>query len=318
MDEIEIEVFRAETKASRGITSAQIAELATGYDAANPVPICIGHPKSDTPAHGVISSFRADGNTLFATLKDVGSEIIDGIKGSKLLNRSMAFFSPNHEANPTPGKLAPRHLGFLGGSAPGIPGLKNLKAALSFSADGETLEIDGAPAPAIIFEAEPTPVFSVQPEEHNVDPAEQAAADLKAREDKLAADQLAFAATVTATRATANAAIVDGLVAGGKLLPKDADRAKLIFGALDAEPLEFEAGKEKRSASAELASLLSGGVKLAPVDEKRTSPAGEFSASDVDASDPKAIDSAARKLMADDSGLTFEAAVERVTAKQEG
>jgi hypothetical protein len=166
MKEVELEVFRAGTKASRGITSADIAAAATAYDPDKaPAAICIGHPTSNTPAYGVIAALRADGDRLFATLKDVKDKVVDGIKKGDLLNRSMAFFDKDHESNPVPGTLYPRHLGFLGASAPGIPGLKSIKKALAFSADDE-LEVDGDPAPGIVFESrrEPTPTFTVTEE----------------------------------------------------------------------------------------------------------------------------------------------------------
>jgi len=318
MDEVEIEVFRADTRASRGITAEHIATLAEGYDGKNPVPITIGHPTTDSPAYGEVSAFRAAGNSLFATLKNVGQEIVDGIKGGKLLNRSIAFFSPTDKANPTPGKLAPRHLGFLGGAAPGIPNMPRLDKALSFSADGDTLEISGDPADAVIFEAAPTPVHTIQEapkEPQKMDPtAEQIAEDKRLKEEatRLENERTAFAAERAEARKAGNKAIVDGLVASGKVLPAQADRLATVFNALDAEPLEFAAGEAKKSPAAELAELLGGAIKLVPVDEGRRTPGTQFNADEVK-NDPNAITREARKLMEADKSLSFEAAVEQVT-----
>lgn len=317
MNEVELEVFRADEKASRGITSADIAAAASAYDPDKaPAAICIGHPKSDTPAYGVISSLRAEGNRLFATLKDVKDKVVEGIKKGDLLNRSMAFFSKDHEANPVPGVLYPRHLGFLGASAPGIPGLKNIKKALAFSAEDE-LEVDGDPAPAVVFEAarNPTPTFTVT--EESTVTTEKTADELKAERETLDRERREFEAERETARKGANKSLVDGLVAAGRVLPADADRLATVFNALAPEPLEFEAGKEKRSPAAELADILSNGVKLVDTTGKRQSPNGspEFSAEDKE--DPKKIESAARALMKDDSSLTFEAAVARVTGQDE-
>jgi len=171
MDETEIEVFRAGTRASRGITADDIATVAAFDCDANPIGCVVGHPQSDTLADGVIKGFRADGNSLYARVANLSEKIVEGIRGKKLLNRSMAFFSPTHPANPTPGKLAPRHLGFLGAAAPGIPGMPKLEAAFSFNADG-ALETEADPAEAVIFEAAATPVRHIQEEKPQMDPTE--------------------------------------------------------------------------------------------------------------------------------------------------
>ncbi len=314
MIETEIEVFRADTKASRGITADMIADLATGYDGSNPVACCIGHPKNDSPALGEVAAFRADGNKLFATIRNVKAALVDGIKDGSILNRSMAFFSPDHEANPTPGKLAPRHLGFLGASAPGIPGMTKLSKALSFAADGETLEIDGDPAAALLFEPKPTEIFTAHDDKEpvNMDPATKTEADLQADRDALAADRLAFAAEQRTARESSNATLVDGLVASGKLLPANAEDMKTVFNAIDPAPLEFSAKDGAKSPVAALAAILSTGVKLVPVDEGRQSPTGEFNADDKP-KDADAITAAARAAITANPSLSFEAAVELVT-----
>src|SRR5690348_13539215 len=107
-DEIELEVFRAGSKASRGITAAQLAEVAAFDCEANPVSGVIGHPKSDSPAEANILGFRLDGNKLFARVANWSDKLVDSIRNKRIVNRSMAFFDPDHEANPTPGKWAPR------------------------------------------------------------------------------------------------------------------------------------------------------------------------------------------------------------------
>jgi hypothetical protein len=317
MNELELEVFRADEKASRGITSADIAATAAAYDPAkNPAHICIGHPKSDTPAYGVIAGLRAEGSRLFATLKDVGEKVIKGVKDGTLVNRSFAFFSRDHESNPVPGVLYPRHLGFLGASAPGIPGLTNIKKALTFNADDDTFDVDGAPAPAVLFEAavEPTPTFTVTEESNVAD--DKTAEDLRKEREALDRERAEFAAERDSARKAGNKALVDGLVTAGKVLPANADKLALIFDALDAEPLEFEAGKDKRPAASELAALLGEGPRLVDVDGKPLSPSKEFDAKGDKPKTAGEITAAANALVKDEPGLTFEAAVERVTGQQ--
>lgn len=321
MDEIELEVFRA-GRASRGITPEQLADLASSYDGKNPVPCCIGHPASDKPAHGEIAAFRADGGSLFARIKNLGQAVVDGVKSGEILNRSMAFFSPTHESNPTPGKLAPRHLAFLGAAAPGIPNMPRLDKALAFAADGETIETTGAPAEAVLYEPEPTPVRTVSEKPKEFQAMEKTAEQLAQEAAALETSRTEFAAERKAAYEADNEARVDALIAGGKLLPADRDRTLLVFNALESAPLEFEAGKAKRSPAAELAAILGGAVKLVPVGEGRQSPANQFQAGGDKAADPQAearrLTARAKELQKADSSLSFEAAIEAAQAEQEG
>lgn len=321
MKEIELEVFRADTKASRGITSADIAELADAYNPDdNPAAAVIGHPASDTPAHGLLTGFRAEGNKLFARVANWSDELVDGIKTRKLINRSMAFFGKDHEANPTPGKLAPRHLGFLGAAAPGIPGMTGLKKALSFSADEDIIVEDGAPAQAILFDAEPTPVLTVQ-EERKQMPAnktqDEIDAEFAAREEQIKKDakdlatrQTEFAAQQDKAHKTACGARVDALVAAGKILPANRDALALVFGALSTDELEFSAD-DKGTPADRLAAILAEGPVLVDTSGKKLSPTDKFDAKEgMTAED---IEAKARNLQKEKPGLSFAAAVEQVS-----
>ena len=328
-DEIEIEVFRADTRASRGISSEDIAALAEFDCEANPVPVVIGHPKSDSPAEGKVKAFRADGNKLFATLKGLSTKLVDGIRDNSILNRSMAFFGGDHEANPTPGKLAPRHLGFLGGSAPGIPGMTNLSKAFSFNAEDE-LEVGEAPAEAIIFTAAPTPVRTIyeEPEVMADEPKtdDEKAKEFAAREAAIAAEEKRlederneFAARAEKARTDANAARVKRLVNAGTVLPANSAALEMVFNALDDGELEF-AADDKGIPADKLESILSAGPKLVDASGEAISPKGEktFAATGNAQDDAKALDAAARELMKKEPTLNFEAALERVTNEKEG
>lgn len=316
----EIEVFRADTRASRGITADRLASLATFDCEANPIGLCIGHPESNTPAHGTIAGFRLDGTKLYAKLKGIGSAIIDGVKAGELINRSMAFFHENDEANPTPGKLAPRHLGFLGASAPGIPGMEPLKKALAFAAeDTSALLIDGPPAQAwieepagtsVIFTAKepamsgtPTPTPTPTPAPSATPTADELA--FKARED-------AFAKRVRQQFEASNGATIDGLVREGKVLPAEAADLKIAFNALDpeGEELTFGAGDKtsKATAAGKLLAFMAGLPKRVPLGDQ-TSPKVPF---EGDAPKDALSFNARVKKLAEEKGLTFDAAAEQL------
>lgn len=322
-EEIEIEVFRADTRASRGISSADIADVAAFDCDANPIPVCIGHPKTDSPAEGTVKAFRADGSKLFATLKGLSEKLIEQLKGGKLINRSMAFFGGDHEANPTPGKLAPRHLGFLGASAPGIPGMSNLATAFSFNAEDELI-VEGEPAPAILYRAAPTEVFTVQEEPLTMDETpeqkaarEQREAEITAREEKLEADEAAFNARAETSRKAANKSRVAALVDAGRVLPADRDALETVFNALDDGELEF-ASDDKGFAADKLASIIGKGPKLVDTSGEPISPQGDKTFAAGKGASASEISAKARQLMSEDKSLSFEAAVEKVTEGQEG
>lgn len=328
MIDTEIEVFRADTRASRGITAERLASIASFDCAANPIPVVIGHPQSDSPAEGTISGFRLDGAKLFASLKGVSQKVVDGIKSGALLNRSMAFFGEDHEANPTPGKLAPRHLGILGGSAPGIPGMARLaesfgatEAALSFAADdAETLVVEGPPAAAWIETAAPTPIVftAFQPKEPKMSGTEKTNeerdAEFTARENDLKAREEAAAARIKTQFDAANNAALDGLVREGKVTPAEVDGLKTAFAALDpeGEELTFGAGDKATKATAvgHILSFIAGVDKRVPIGG-RQSPNTQFSADEV--TDPKAYEAGVNALAAK-YNLDFSAAADRFDA----
>lgn len=314
MDEVEVEAFRAGTKASKGLTAAHIAEAAALYDAETaPAPLVFGHPKSDSPALGFISSARAEGNKLFLKIKNIADEVIQGVKDRKILGRSIAFWDPGHPSNPVPGKYTIRHLGLLGGQAPAIAGMP----ALRFSADEDVLESDEAPADAVIFAVEaeaPTRVQTITespPKEPTMPKsieeltaeieaaneratiAEAKAAELVAAEETRAAT---FAAAETARRAGEDKSTLDAAVAAGKVLPAERDDLAKLFEALPTEALQFASGEiEPRLA---LAKFLDNLPKRAPVGDPVRSPS-EFTASgleDARAKEKAALEASRERL----------------------
>lgn len=325
MIEHEIEVFRAGTPAARGITAEQLAEVATFDCSEKPVALCFGHPENDTPAAGGIGGFRVEGNSLFAKITSLTEKAIDGIKGGEWLDRSMAFFHPNHEANPRPGKWSPRHVGLLGGAAPGIPGMAPLKKALAFDAAGE-LSADGAPADAVVYEAAPTKVhtvFSVEKQPVTDQTAEtEFAARQKAadeREAALAAREKAAAERVRTAFNASNGGAIDALVAAGKVTPTEAPALKLAFAAFDPEAADVEFGSADKPNKASAASHLL--AFLATALPKRIPLGGQESPSTQFAADapstPEAFNDRVKARMAEKS-LTYSAAAEEIEAETRG
>ena len=293
MDEVELEVFRADTKASKGLSAAHIAKAAELYDADKaPAPLVFGHPKNDSPSYGFISGLRAEGSKLFAKVKNIADEVVNSVKERRILGRSIAFWDPDHPSNPNPGHYSVRHLGLLAGQAPAIPNM----SALRFSADETELESDEPPADAVVFSVEePTRVQKITEEppapkgektvevtkealeaaEARAAAAEKEAADLKAAEENR---QREFAASEKTRRDGEDKAALDKAVAEGKVLPAERADFDALFAALPTQALTFSAGeREPRQFLAEFIDKL---PKRAPVGANDKTPVSptEFSA----------------------------------------
>lgn len=144
-----IEVFRPGTfRSMQGepitYSAADLRAIADAYDPETaPAPIVVGHPDTDAPAFGWVERFDYDAaeERLFANLHQIEPAFAEMVRAGRFKKVSMAYFSPTQAHNPVPGTWYPKHLGFLGAAAPGVPGLKNAK----FSAD--------APAAAVFTAA---------------------------------------------------------------------------------------------------------------------------------------------------------------------
>lgn len=112
----------------------------SAYDPAiSRAPIVIGHPKENAPAFGWIGalSFAEDGNVLAAAETDsLNADFVEMVKTKKFRHRSASWYLPDSPANPKPGTLYLRHVGFLGAQPPAIKGLKDV----SFSEDEGVVE----------------------------------------------------------------------------------------------------------------------------------------------------------------------------------
>ncbi|MBO9421716.1 hypothetical protein J7481_19570 [Labrenzia sp. R4_2] len=132
-----IEVFRpgtftAMSGASFTATAEDLSALAARYDAkAHPVPVVVGHPKTDAPAYGWVDKFTydTDADRLFAEIGELEPGFEEAVKDGRYKRISMSFYAPGSTANPAGGELYPKHVGFLGAAPPAVPGLKPVQFA---------------------------------------------------------------------------------------------------------------------------------------------------------------------------------------------
>lgn len=147
---IRIEVFRSGTftpmsGAAVTYSADDLAGIAASYDFdAAPAPVVIGHPKTDDPAYGWVSGFEydADADLLFADIGDLEPEFVEAVEAGRYKKVSMSFHMPDAPNNPTPGQWSAKHIGFLGGAAPAVSGLKPVQ--FSEGKDGEVATFEAA------------------------------------------------------------------------------------------------------------------------------------------------------------------------------
>ncbi|AFL76229.1 hypothetical protein [Thiocystis violascens] len=224
-----IEIFRAGTHtAMNGVTltfsEADLDATANAYGLArHAAPIVVGHPAADAPAYGWVRALTRAGDVLQAHPEQIDPAFAELVNAGRFKKISASFYAPDSPANPAPGVYYLRHVGFLGAQPPAVKGLRDARFG-----EGETgiltLEFgeDIAEPPTV-----PDPLESPMPDPTVPDPeiaAREAA--LAARQTDLDAREAALAAQETAARVKADTDFAEGLIAQGRLLPKD--RAGLV------------------------------------------------------------------------------------------
>lgn len=101
-----------------------IERIARIYDAGtHRAPLVLGHPHTDSPAHGWVSGLKAVGEDLFAFVEQISEELQGWVKTGRYGAISASFYPPEDRRNPRAGDWYLRHVGFLGAAAPSVKGL---------------------------------------------------------------------------------------------------------------------------------------------------------------------------------------------------
>lgn len=301
-----IEVFRTGTftpmeGASITYTAADLKAMADAYDYATaPAPIVVGHPKTDDPAYGWAERFEFDPATgrLHAVVGEINPAFSDAVKNGSYKKISLSFFRPDNAANPVPGTWYPKHIGFLGGAAPAVTGLKNVQFSavaedVTFSAEfGErgfeqTASIlqalrefliekfgrDDADKALPAYQIEwlgdievqkpATSLFSApepkqEPSLSKTDPA------FAEREAKLAANEAAVSKRLGELAHAEHVSFADSLVNEGKLIPASKDKLVSILDKIadDTLSVSFAAGEAPIAVAKALRDLLADQPKV--------------------------------------------------------
>ena len=305
-----IEVFRPGTfqpMAGPAVTLSadDLADVAAIYDRASaPAPAVVGHPKTDSPAYGWAASFSydVDRERLIASLDDIAPAFADAVAQKSYHKISLSLFRPEAANNPKPGHWYPKHIGFLGGAAPAVPGL----APVSFAGDDEgvaTVEF-GDPAFRDVggvfrslrdffiekfgldeadkalpswqigwIEAQDKdddgagdqPGFVAPPEPTSPTPPRDLSMTDAKRLADLAARETALNLREAALRATENASFAEALVTDGRLLPVSAPKVVAALNALSlATPVEASFAEGGATVTAPALDLIKDVLKSQP------------------------------------------------------
>lgn len=108
-------------------TQKDLADCVKAYDpSVHEAPLVIGHPKTEDPAWGWVKSLSLHGNDLLAEPNQLDPAFAELVDSGRYKKVSASFYLPNSPANPKPGTLYLRHVGFLGAQPPSIKGLKQV------------------------------------------------------------------------------------------------------------------------------------------------------------------------------------------------
>jgi hypothetical protein len=144
VDTKEIEIIRTGTHTSaNGITVSfdrtDLEEIAANYNPSHfQAPLIISHDTLGIPdrqlahsefAYGAPKALKVVGDRLRAVFDKVAPEFVQWVRDGKLLSVSSSVYLRNSPTNPTPGKLALRHIAGLGSSPPAIKGMEPLSLA---------------------------------------------------------------------------------------------------------------------------------------------------------------------------------------------
>lgn len=247
--------------------------------------LVVGHPKLADPAYGYAKSLAVEDGVLYAEPHQVEPQFAELVNTGRFKRVSPSIYMPTSPGNPTPGKRYLRHIGFLGAMAPAVKNLPPvqfaeddgaLEFASPFGGVGYVLvdlfqrmrdyfvERDGVEAAdkiipqwqirsiddAMTEKSQAALAYAERQETPSMQTPEQIAAaaaktaELEQRERALATRE------ITARREDA-VSFAEGLVKGGKILPRQkAPLVELMLALPAGTTLDFAEGDKQIKAPA--------------------------------------------------------------------
>ncbi|MCK5615276.1 hypothetical protein KAR91_76135 [Candidatus Pacearchaeota archaeon] len=119
-EDVDIIVSRIDGKNLKENVADELVETYEPYK--HEAPNVIGHPETNKPAYGWVKKIYRKGKNLWMKASILPG-LADMIRKGMYKKRSIAWYPPNHPANPTPGKNYLMHVGWLGAVPPAIKGM---------------------------------------------------------------------------------------------------------------------------------------------------------------------------------------------------
>lgn len=132
-----IPIFRAGTHTptsgqSIDFSADTLRAAVAAYDPSlHEAPIVVGHPKDNHPAYGWVKALEYNEATgeVDAIPHQVDASFQEMAQAGRFKKRSASWYLPDAPANPKPGTLYLRHVGFLGAQPPAVKGLRDVSFA---------------------------------------------------------------------------------------------------------------------------------------------------------------------------------------------
>ncbi|NCJ06677.1 hypothetical protein GS597_09190 [Synechococcales cyanobacterium C] len=226
----EIEILRAGTFPDNSgqlhtFAASHLDEVVSSYNPANfRAPLIVTHEVDGNDkgladhkelAFGAPKLLKRVGDRVKAVFESISPKFVSWVREGNLLSISPSFYLPDSPNNPSPGKLALRHIAALGKTPPAIKGLAPLSLSEPEYGEAEEGTISFA-QPVIHLDNAMTTDFAQRQSD-----LEQREAEIAAREAKLRQKELADFA--------------EGLIKAGKLLPAQKPQVVAFMSSLSAD-----------------------------------------------------------------------------------
>lgn len=233
-----LEIFRAGDYGPKGKYSAgDLEKVVANFNAADQVPIVVGHPETDAPAWGWLSEVKRQGEVLLGRVGELHKDFAAALAENKFRNRSVRIAQT--ASGP---KLL--HLGFLGAVLPQVEGLKTA----AFGDDSQRLDY-AFDLPEKSQASDNGQTATKEEEMDKDEQIKQLQADLAAEKKARADEKTAAEEQARKTLRSEFALFVDSeLIAKGKL-PKDGKEAVVEFmaGLPSGEAADFSITEEGKT-----------------------------------------------------------------------
>lgn len=220
------------------ISPDDLQAIVDSYDpTVHEAPAVLGHPATDDPAYGWVRSVQVRDDGLWANT-DLQPELAEMVQQQLYRKLSVALYPPGSVGNPVPNSFYFKHLGFLGGQAPAVKGLK----PVSLAAGDDSIHIHFSQKETSVEDENTTVTLSEQQLAEKQQEITLAEADLTKRRKALRREELT-------ARFTPH-------INAGRLLPSQRPLLVELAERIDGQAVEFAEGEKPTNLLDELDKFL--------------------------------------------------------------